>query len=717
MANQIIINRSFAKELAELSRTVQKGVNAVYGKLMQPVGVNGLNLETIQGAASPSIKSVRVNDNYRIVLHQDKKGNFTFLHIDTHEKAYDWAKRNRFEVNAFTGELQIYVVDIPVVVQAQAAATPVTAPQPLFARTPSDADLLKLGVPADLIPLVRSFSCEDDILMHEEDFPRGAFDAIMMLFDGKSPDEIVREMELPKSARGSTDDVVKAVESSELSQGEFAFASNEEELNAIRNAGLEQWRVFLHPTQRKIVRKATNGPMKVLGGAGTGKTVVAMHRVKYLLENPAFSGKRILFTTFSKNLAEDIGELLKGICSDSQMERVDVVNLDAWALQYVKASGIAVRLMEQQEAEKAISVAKGVTDGGDAWSEEFLLRERANVVVANEISSLPAYLRASRVGQGTRLSAPQKRVVWNVLEAYRRETAREGLKDYDEVMILATNLLLKNPSGSPYAAVVADEVQDFGVPALRLLAALSGNTKEKPRPDSLMIVGDAHQRIFGKRAILGRCGINVMGRSYKLKINYRTTDKIRRRAVGILAGVQADDLDGNLDDNKGFHSLVLGREPLETRFDTFEQEMDAIVDAIKKWKVEDSVGEVQREFSDYAILVQSNRLCETVVAALQRRGVSAMQLKRNSSKRGKNPESIRVVTLYRAKGLEFVGVVLAELNVGVWPYVPKGFQEMDAVSQKISIDRERSLLYVGLSRAMKHAMITGVGNAPAELRR
>lgn len=715
MANKIIISRAFAKELSEHSRQVQKGVNAVYGKLMQPDGMNGLNLETIKGAASSSIKSVRVNDNYRVILHQDKKGNFTFLYVGTHEKAYDWAARNRFEVNAFTGELQLYVVDIPVVrVEAKPDSASVAAQyvEGPFAKNPSDGDLLRLGVPFDQIVLVRSLKDEDDILLHEADFPKGAFEAILMLYDGKTPDEIVQEMALPKTAKGSTDDVFKAVQSSELSQAEFAFASNEEELDEIRKACLAQWRVFLHPSQRRIVTRNANGPVKVLGGAGTGKTVVAMHRVKYLLGTVT---GRILFTTYSKNLAEDVGTLLRDLCSEEQMKRVDVVNLDAWAYQYVRASGSAVKCLDEKKAVEIMSCAKGLVDGGDDWTEEFLLRERANVVLANEISSLPGYLRVSRAGQGTRLSAQQKRVVWNILEAFGRELEKEGLKDRDEVMVLAAKLLEKSAGGSPYVSVVADEVQDFGSTALRLLAALSGNTRENPVPNSLMVVGDAHQRIFGKRAILSRCGINVMGRSCKLHINYRTTDKIRRRAVALLEGVKADDLDGAEDNNKGLHSLVLGIAPEEKRFDTFEHEMDAIAAAIRRWHEADNAAGDRRELGDYAVLVQNNDQAASVVSGLVKRGLQAVCLTKYSSQRGKDLACVRVVTMYRAKGLEFAGVIVAELNKGVWPYVPRGFEEMDAVSKKIAIDRERSLLYVALTRAMKHAMIVGVGKAPGEL--
>ena len=173
------------------------------------------------------------------------------------------------------------------------------------------------------------------------------------------------------------------------------------------------------------------------------------------------------------------------------------------------------------------------------------------------------------------------------MSAYRLILTREKLMDFDEIAILAANQI-RESGQHPYASVIVDEAQDFSAPALRLVAAISNNTKEAPVPNSLMIVGDAHQRIYGKKAILGKCGINVMGRSSKLRLNYRTTEKIRKRAVAILKGVMVDDLDGAQDDNKGFRSLVVGKEPIEARYKTFDKEMDAIVETIVKWQKEDA---------------------------------------------------------------------------------------------------------------------------------
>ena len=713
MSNQIIISRKFAEKLSVLSRTIQKGVNGIYSKLAKNAEVTGLNLETIQGAASPSMKSVRVNDNYRIVLHQDSKGTFTFLHIDTHDAAYAWARRNKFEVNPYTGEVQLYVVDIPEVQitrseQGGVAATDASGP---FANTPSDEDLKRLGVPESQIPLVRSLKDDEDILAHEEDFSQGVFDVLLLAFDGKNADEIINELGIA-SKGANIDDVAKAVESSDASQANFAFASSEEELNEIRKAALAKWRIFLHPSQRKIVKKNANGPVKVLGGAGTGKTVVAMHRAKYLLEKVFIApSERLLFTTFTKNLCDDIEALLKTICPDALMRRIDVRNLDSWALEYVRSLGIDVHpIVEEKDKTTLMEEAMALVEGSDVFKAAFYLRERSLVVLPNGIDSIGAYLKASRAGLGVRLSAAQKRNVWLVLEAYRSILARKGMMDFDEIAIMAANEI-KARGNVPYASVIVDEAQDFSAPALRLVAALSGNTREAPRPNSLLIVGDAHQRIYGKKAALGKCGINVMGRSSKLKINYRTTEKIRKRAVALLEGVSVDDLDGAADDNKGFRSLVVGVEPSETRFKSFAKEMDAVVETILGWQKSDG-----RDFADYAVLVRRRNDVKAVKEALRERGMKCCEVKKDITVRESDKDSVRIATMHRSKGLEFAGVVVAEVNEGVWPLRPEGYDDFDPVAKKMADDSERSLLYVALSRAINHAMITGVGAAPSELK-
>ena len=724
MAN-VGLSSKFAREWAGLPRSVQKSVNNVYDKLLKGVSGCGLNLEAVRGAGAASIKSIRVNANYRIILHLDGKGQPTLLHIDTHDAAYQWAARNRFGVNSKTGEVQLYVVDVPEVgagvqvrketagaEEARSAAVEKheeVAKAGPFTKEPSDEDLMRLGVPEEQLTLVRALRDDEDILRHEDMFSAGVFNALLLAHDGWKTEDIIKELGFSKS-KETEEDIAKAVAASEVSQGSFAFVSTEAEVNAVRQAGLAQWRIFLHPSQRRIVQKHVNGPMKVLGGAGTGKTVVAMHRAKYLVENVFRKPtERILFTTYTRNLCEDIHSLLKTICTDEQMKRIDVCNLDRWAFDYAKRQGIEGRpILEKEKIEYMEEAKQGIVDA-EKWPVAFLLRERAQVVLANEVGSLPAYLRVSRAGQGGRLSAAQKKTVWNILEKYRMILADKKLMDFDELALLVANQVRREGT-APYASVIVDEAQDFGASALRLVAALSGNTLESSRPNSLLIVGDAHQRIYRKKAVLSRCGIDIRGRSSKLRLNYRTTEKIRKRAIAILTGVVADDLDGGTDDNKNFHSLVVGEKPGEARFQTFEQEMDAVVEKIKEWQKTDG-----RNLSDYAILARRQDDVDLIKKALEARGLECCIVTQEESRRAKDVNSVRLATMHRAKGLEFAGVVVAELNEGVWPHRPHNYAELDAIAQAASDDTERCLLYVAISRAMSHVFLTGVGDSPAAL--
>jgi len=708
------LNKRFCDEITKVAPSTRKKINDIYSALLRGGDSNGLNLETVNG--NPEMMTVRVNDNFRIVLHRDGKGNFTILHIDQHDKAYAWAARNRLSVNPFTGEVQLYVVDIPEVREetpetggglppsAAASAAP-------FATKPPDDVLLRLGVPHDQLPIVRSLRNDDDILALEGAFSQGVYDILLRLYDGESADELIKELESESRTNVPADDIAAAVAANAVSQSQFVFLSNEEELDRFRRESLAKWRVFLHPSQRRIVEKRTNGPMKVLGGAGTGKTVVAMHRVKYLLEKVFIRpDERVLFTTFTKNLAEDIRSMMESICDPKDLGRLDVVNLDQWAQDYLRRKQIHVDLLFEGE-ERTRLMETAMSDSGYAGplSAGFFIRERSNVVLAGQVSSLPEYLRVSRAGQGTRLSAVQKKEVWKVLEAYRQLLARCRKIDFGEALVLSEKLLRKD-GAAPYAAVVVDEAQDFSVPAMRLVAALSGNTLEAPRPDSLLVVGDAHQRIYGRKVVLSACGIQTKGRSAKLRINYRTTEKIRRRAVAMLAGVSVDDLDGGHDDNKGFRSLVPGQLPEETRFADFGKEMDAIAAKLKEWKEIDG-----RDFGDYAVLCRRNRDCDNVETALRARGFASFRVKRSASAGKNHPEKVRIATMHRVKGLEFAGVVIAEVNQGVWPYRDNEYAELDSVAKRIEDDGERSLLYVAMTRAMTHAFITGIGPAPAEL--
>ncbi len=223
------LNKRFCDEITKIAPSARKKINDIYSALLRGGDANGLNLETVQG--NPEMKTVRVNDNFRIVLHRDGKGNFTILHIDQHDKAYEWAARNRLSVNPFTGEVQLFVVDIPEV-PASAGMTDAKSgpaafslgsePPPSPFADVSDDILVRLGVPEAQLPIVRALRSDDDILSLEGVFSQGVHDTLLRLYDGESASELIKEIGAEPRKSAPADDIAAAVAANETSRGSLS---------------------------------------------------------------------------------------------------------------------------------------------------------------------------------------------------------------------------------------------------------------------------------------------------------------------------------------------------------------------------------------------------------------------------------------------------------------------------------------------------------------
>ena len=347
-------------------------------------------------------------------------------------------------------------------------------------------------------------------------------------------------------------------------------------MTAILDAPLEKWRVFLHPSQEKLVAKNFNGPAKVTGGAGTGKTVVAMHRAKHLASK-VFPEKtdRILFTTFTANLAQNVEQMLSTLCPEC-MDRLEVVHLHAWAVRFLRSLGLTVEIASPDTIEACWEEA--VVEATDpSWDTGFFRQEWEQVVQANGIQTQDEYLRVPRTGRGRTVSRPQRARIWKVFEHYRHALAKRNQQEWLEVIQTARRHLEEKKPKLPYRAVVVDESQDFHNEEWKLIRALV-----PAGANDLFLVGDAHQRIYGRKVVLCRCGIATQGRSSTLHINYRTTEQIRAWAVAMLEGMAVDDLDGQADEEKGYMSLLSGPKPECHRFASAEEEQEFLGKTLKE---------------------------------------------------------------------------------------------------------------------------------------
>lgn len=459
---------------------------------------------------------------------------------------------------------------------------------------------------------------------------------------------------------------------------------------------LEKWRIFLHPTQRKVVGKKFNGPARVLGGAGTGKTVVAMHRAKMLASSLNSDGK-ILFTTYTKNLAEDIKDNLRKICSAEEMKRIDIINLDAWVSNFLRRQGYEYQIVYDEEVDKAWRDAIAIAAGELSFVENFYKDEWVKVVQAQEVYDKVAYCKAPRIGRGVRLDRKVRMQIWDVFDEYQNIMNEKLQRDVETAMYECRKILENKKLTGQYTSIIVDEGQDLSPSAYRLLRALAGEEHE----NDIFIVGDSHQRIYRNKAVLSKCGINVRGRSSYLRINYRTTEEIRKFAFGLLNGVSFDDLDEDYDNGKGCQSLTHGDKPEIKEFATPEEELDFLVTKIKDMEASGI------EQKNICIVARTHKLLDNYIAGLQRAGIKSFEIKANKID-DRSFDGVRIATMHRVKGLEFDHVFAVAVNKKVLPFGTRADFE-DDISLEEFRTGEKCLLYVALTRARKSACVTCYG--------
>jgi superfamily I DNA/RNA helicase/mRNA-degrading endonuclease RelE of RelBE toxin-antitoxin system len=699
---QVAIGDDFLRSYADLPKNRQGKVTDFVMKFRMSPTSSGINYEKIHAAKDKNLRSVRIDQEYRAIVHKPEQGNtFILLWVDHHDQAYDWAKRKLLKIHPSTGGLQ--VINMESVEGRVSTSEEVNKPAKPEKKAPlfegfRDRELIKLGVPEELLTLTFAIASEDELELEESNFPPEAFEALVMLAAGYSVEDAFREQEVAEKEEVDPEDFALALQN-EDSKRRFALVTEDLELQKLLNAPLEQWRVFLHPSQRRLATKTARGPVRVLGGAGTGKTVVAMHRAKWLAEKlEAGTGKNILFTTYTRNLALDIEQNLAKICSPELMQRIQVVNFDAWIWQILKKR-FKYQYLHVSQNVKA-EIWKDITEAKPMdlnLPDTFFREEWEKIILPLGIETLDEYLTTPRTGRGTRLSRKQRKAVWSLIEEYREELGDRNLKEYQDAYRELGVFLKEDRTNLGITAAVVDEAQDMGHQAFCLLRQVVAEGE-----NDLFIVGDAHQRIYDKKkVVLGRCGVKIIGRSHRLKINYRTTDEIRKWAVSILKGVQVDDLDGGEDTIKGYRALVHGPSPEVQHFDNLDDELAYITKQIKT-RCED-----RASLATVCISLRTNKLVEDYQKKLEDRDIKTHLLERNKPDDPRK-EGVRICTMHRVKGLEFDHVILPSLNQGVLPTHHIN-DSQDPVEKNQAIEREKCLLHVAATRARKTLMVTSYG--------
>ena len=708
LGKRVSYDQGCLKSVRKLPDYVSGKFLDLMSRYMDNPSSNGLNLETVEGGRDKSLKSLRLDQNYRAIAFETPK-DIMFVHVNEHDKAYRWAEGRRVKLDKATNRIRI----VEEIEQNQEAVTINEQEKNLFSDF-KDKKLIALGVAEEAIALARSLSSESELDDAQDRFDPLSFQVLYALAAGYSEEEVyalVGDVIIEPSSTDQDKSFEDLITTEESRQTIFTPQSIEE-LRRFFDGELEGWRIWLHPDQRKFAYKDYNGPAMVRGGAGTGKTVVAMHRAKYLADqltaDPQNAGQKILITTYTTTLAKDIENNLKTLCPEyvsGSAPRIEVINLDRWAVQYLKKKQFNRRVVSTAADEQHI---EGLWDEvfeslilPSGLSEAFIKAEWEQIIQAKGIDDLADYIRASRVGRGTPLNRAKRKTLWNYFALFRAKLIQSGLVERDDVYREAIPLLRAEPGKLGYYSVIVDEAQDMGEQAFRLIRSIIPEAQNNDK-NSIFIVGDAHQRIYNRRASMSSCGINIIGRSRKLRLNYRTTHEIRAWAVAVLKGISVDDLDEGKDSLDGYVSLARGMPPQLNGYGTDSEELAALaqwIDELPSDKIADN---------EIGILCHTNKQLQLVEDCFSTRGISTLKLSTDKAdERGK--PGVRLCTMHRAKGLEFKAVAIPFMSNNQFPpkwLLDKAIDEADKEDMEGQL---KSLLHVAATRAIGHLRVSWSG--------
>lgn len=684
-------------------------------RFMSDPSAHGLNFESVKGTRDRGVKSVRIDQGYRAIAFVTGQ-DVMFLHVNAHDEAYRWAEGRSVRVDPATNRIRV-VEALEVEEKAEVAAVKTAASPSLFAAV-SDERLTALGVLAEELPKVRQLRDQEALDRSKDAFDATSLDILIALAAGY-PDEEIRAIVGIKEPDGIADkksapsfaDII----ASDESRQHIFIPETEEELRRVFEGDLEGWRIFLHPEQRRLAYRDYNGPALVRGGAGTGKTVVAMHRAKHLADqiaaDPARTADRILFTTFTTNLAIDIQSNMRTLCPEhleGTNPRIEVINLDRWVSQFLKRKKYPREIVYFGEnRERLDQIWREILDAHTVpeLSEEFIRAEWEQVVQAKGVMTESAYFRLPRTGRGTALDRRRRASLWKIFSDFRARMVDERLAEPDEAYRDAIEIMNSEAPNLPYSSVVVDEAQDMGEQAFRVVRAIVPERTDGDS-NSIFIVGDAHQRIYGRRAAMSACGINVRGRSRQLRLNYRTSDEIRKWAVSILEGISVDDLDEGADSLNGYTSVFRGPPPELAGFSNEAKEVDALVEWLLATKA------LGTQLSDIGILLRTNGQIDQLAHKLSDAGIENTRLRPNMADEREQP-GVRLSTMHRAKGLEFQAVAIPFLSKSAFPPPALMRDAADDVDRRNLLQQEKFLLHVAATRAKKLLRVSWSGEPSA----
>ncbi|GAA1899350.1 ATP-dependent helicase [Streptomyces sodiiphilus] len=694
--------QSFWDGYDTLEKPVRAGVRKAMAKFqaMSVAELNadkGLHLESVENARDRRMRTIRITDFWRGVVLAPDDGSDTFLLVNVlpHDDAYTWAAKRLYSANTATRALEVrdaVALDELTPLYASAART---APRLLFADI-SDGTLRELGIDDQVLGAARTLVDKTQLEAFSTLLPEDQLEVLQYLAEGFSPEDVYRDVvAVRRPADAPPEPVEDLATLIANTPARIRTVTGPQELEEILHKPFAAWRVFLHPSQRRVAHRTSyGGPVQVTGGPGTGKTVAALHRVRHLLGRSEDS--RILLTTYTNALATGLREMLGLLLDEDEklMARVEVTTVDAYAHGVVRAASPAA-LKPIGDREQRRLWEKAVSRLDLPFTAQFMAQEYRHVILGQNLRDLDAYLGASRRGRGTGLGPARRREVWSGVERFEQFLRDRGETTHLRVCARAADILADGPA--PYAHVVVDEAQDLHPAQWRVL-----RTAVSPGPDDLFLTGDPHQRIYDSRVSLGSLGIATAGRSFRLRVNYRSTEEILTWSARLLAPVTIDALDGEGTDSlAGYRSLLHGRRPQVQGYASRQEETEALVERVRSLLDE---GVAPHEIG---VCARFNLSLDTAEEKLTAAGIPVLRVKGRTAR---GAEGVRLATMHAMKGLEFRAVSVLGVGEGAVPFAREITPaEADPLQHEADLLRERCLLFVACTRARETLSVTWSG--------
>ena len=683
----------------DIKAMVEKKVQYM-AKRKKPEG----NCTLISDATSVGIYEMPVDNQFKYSMIFSLQDNVCILlFVGLRDLALRQGRGIKYEINAETNCIQVYESANPMRREIKpeedecstASHNIAERSEYVFAKWDAD-DLLYLGVPKEYLTKLIEVKTLKEFAAIQKALPREAVEALYCILNGDSVEKAFK-VNHPQNIKVKQDDIKKAVQNQSIG---IAPIENEEDVKHMFEAPLEKWRVYLHPQQRHIAYRSYAGAVRVLGSAGTGKTVVALHHAKYLAKT-LDEDKKILFTTYTKSLMNDINTRLNAICSMDERSKIKVLHFDG-ILQEILSKSRAKqkeikyvdRILEerwQEAAEQAATLDK------TSYNWSFYQDEWVNVVQAQGIKKPVEYISEDRAGRGRRLDRDSRQKIWPVFKKYAELMDNANEMDREAAANYCVKLLSDELTSYRFDSVIIDESPNFGPAQFRLLRTLAGD----PHPDDMFITGDSRQRIYSNRpkVVLSKCGINIRGRSYSLAVNYRTTGRILEVANLLLKDIIYDDLDGGNDNSGIAFSTIEGERPVFKSFKTEVDEVQGVVRAIRE-QIRSGI-----KPSEIAIVARTHKVLDKLQSELFRAGIPV------SKETEKN--CIHLLTMHKSQGMEYSYVYVVAVNKDVIPLRVALDKAYDKAERTNRLNEEKQLLYVAITRARNNIFISCSGE-PSE---